>query len=105
VSDQICPREVHLIAGLIVGICLLFGIIEPLHCLLRCSYGGPRFLLDFRHPGCKFHCIFSQHLKVWFSALPRMEPHGHKEGAEPRGLANLVVVVEFHKESTSPVLW
>jgi hypothetical protein len=26
-----------------------------------------------------------------------MEPHGHVEGTEPRGLANLVVVVEFRK--------
>jgi hypothetical protein len=26
-----------------------------------------------------------------------MKPHGHEEGTEPRGLADLVVVVEFPK--------
>jgi hypothetical protein len=46
-SDQIRSREVHLISGFIVGVCLSFGIVEPFHCFLRCSHGGPCFLSDF----------------------------------------------------------
>jgi hypothetical protein len=44
VSDQIRPRQIHLIAGFIVGICLSLGVIEPLHRLLCCPHGSPRFL-------------------------------------------------------------
>jgi hypothetical protein len=41
------PGLVHLITRFIVRICLPFGIVESLHCLLHCLYGSPRFFSDF----------------------------------------------------------
>jgi hypothetical protein len=95
VSDQIRFGQIPLITGFIVGVCLSFGVVEPLHCLLCCPHGSPCFLSNLRHPGCKLSLVFGRYLEPWFSAFSRMESHGNEEGTETCGLADLVFVVEL----------